>query len=30
MDIKIEEAHQRTPIYIGSKNEVKRVVEALR
>lgn len=30
LDIKIEDIHQRTPIYIGSKKEVERAVEVLR
>jgi len=29
MDIKIEELHQRTPIYLGSKKEVEKTVKAL-
>lgn len=30
LDIKIEELHQRTPIFIGSKKEVERAVTALK
>lgn len=30
LDIKIEDPHQRTPIYIGSKEEVKRAVDMLK
>lgn len=30
LDIKIEEIHQRTPIYIGSKKEVERVVKMMK
>jgi len=30
LDVKIEDHHQRTPIYIGSGKEVERVVETLR
>jgi len=29
LDIKIEELHQRTPIYLGSKKEVEKTVKAL-
>jgi fructose-1,6-bisphosphatase I len=29
LDVKIKEIHQRTPIYLGSKKEVERVVEAM-
>ncbi len=29
MDIKIEELHQRTPIYLGSKKEVEKTIKAL-
>lgn len=30
LDIKIEEIHQRTPIFVGSKGEVEKVVEGMR
>lgn len=30
LDIKIEDVHQRTPIYIGSKKEVEKAVEMLK
>ena len=30
LDIKIEELHQRTPIYLGSKKEVEKAVNALK
>ncbi len=30
MDIKIEDVHQRTPIFIGSKEEVKKAVEMMK
>lgn len=30
LDLKIEEIHQRTPIFIGSKDEVKRSIEYLK
>lgn len=30
LDIRIEDLHQRTPIFIGSKNEVKKVIDGLK